>query len=108
NKTIILHKRKYRKIQTSDTENKEENLKKLFNTVKYKDISGYLKERQDKLIKKYEQQKVMLQQTIHDIHNDINPFDGSEVFQVLKQKFNNPMQVLNALQKEIIYIKKKL
>src|SRR5699024_5968392 len=49
-----------------------------------------------------------LQQTIHDIHNVINPFDGSEVFQVLEQEFNNPMQVLNALQKDIIYFKKQI
>src|SRR5699024_2985351 len=67
-----------------------------------------LKERQDKLIKEYEQQKLMLQQTIHDIHNVINPFDGSEVFQVLEQEFNNPMQVLNALQKDINYFKTQI
>src|SRR5699024_1074314 len=66
---IMLPQSEFRKILTSDTENKEKILRKLFNTVKYKDISGYLKERQDKLIKEYEQQKLMLQQTIHDIHN---------------------------------------
>lgn len=105
---VMLPQGEFRKLLTSDTENKEEILRKLFNTVKYKDISGYLKERQDKLIKEYEQQKLMLQQTIHDIHNVINPFDGSEVFQVLEQEFNNPMQVLNALQKDIIYFKKQI
>src|SRR5699024_3593250 len=46
--------------------------------------------------------------TIHDIHNVINPFDGSEVFQVLEQEFNNPMQVLNALQKDINYFKTQI
>src|SRR5699024_6360784 len=105
---VMLPQGEFRKLLTSDTENKEEILRKLFNTVKYKDISGYLKERQDKLIKEYEQQKLMLQQTIHDIHNVINPFDGSEVFQVLEQEFNNPMQVLNALQKDINYFKTQI
>src|SRR5699024_12010651 len=52
---VMLPQGEFRKLLTSDTENKEEILRKLFNTVKYKDISGYLKERQDKLIKEYEQ-----------------------------------------------------
>src|SRR5699024_7821949 len=40
--------------------------------------------------------------------NVINPFDGSEVFQVLEQEFNNPMKVLNALQKDINYFKTQI
>src|SRR5699024_7814195 len=32
----------------------------------------------------------------------------SEVFQVLEQEFNNPMQVLNALQKDINYFKTQI
>src|SRR5699024_10152853 len=95
---VMLTQGEFRKLLTSDTENNEEILRKLFNTVKYKDISEYVND----------QQKLMLQQTIHDIHNVINPFDGSEVFQVLEQEFNNPMQVLNALQKDINYFKTQI
>src|SRR5699024_12839746 len=45
---------------------------------------------------------------IYYIDNVINPFDDSEVIQVLEQEFNNPMQVLNALQKDINYCKTQI
>lgn len=100
---VMLPQGEFRKLLTSETENKEQILRRLFKTETYQQISERLKARRDETgedFKKVEQQR---SNYIHDITTTLPHRDESRLFLVLNEKHYNVNQVLDGLEDEIEY-----
>lgn len=100
---VMLPQGEFRKLLTSETEDKEEILRRIFRTGIYKHVADHLN------VKRKEMQQIglALQQTrdgyIDHIKKMIPVREGSLLEHVFQQEFCNAHQVLEALSEEVLY-----
>ncbi|TWT04288.1 SMC family ATPase [Planococcus sp. CPCC 101016] len=104
---VMLPQGEFRKLLTSETDNKEEILRKIFKTEPYKLISERLKQKKEAAAKIFEREQHHLSSHIQRITSSL-PERDSELFEVLSREHMNINQVLAGLEKEAVYYKEKI
>lgn len=104
---VMLPQGEFRKLLTSETENKEDILRKIFKTEPYKMISERLKRKKMHA----EEELKIAQRTMNTYIQNIGtslPERDSTIFQVLAQNNHNVHQIISALQEEAAYYETKI
>lgn len=104
---VMLPQGEFRKLLTSETDNKEEILRKIFKTEPYKLISERLKQKKDAAVKVFEREQHDLNIHLQRITSSL-PKRDSELFDVLDREHMNVNQVLTGLEKETAFYKGKI
>ena len=104
---VMLPQGEFRKLLTSETDNKEEILRKIFKTEPYKLISERLKQKKDAATKAFEREQHDLNSYIQRITSSF-PERDSELFDVLGREHMNIHQILTGLEKEAAYYRQKI
>ncbi|MCZ8537867.1 AAA family ATPase [Paenisporosarcina quisquiliarum] len=104
---VMLPQGEFRKLLTSETENKEDILRKIFKTEPYKMISERLKQK-----KTHAEEELKIAQRTRNsyIHNIVSslPARESTIFNVLAQEHFNMHQVISGLEEEATYYENKI
>src|SRR5699024_6690882 len=105
---VMLPQGEFRKFLTSETENKEAILRRLFKTEPYQNIEHKLKEKQDELKEVYNKDAQQLESLTKNIVATLPEREDSQLFQLLQEDSYNTYQVLEQLVSESEYYRKKL
>jgi DNA repair protein SbcC/Rad50 len=100
---VMLPQGEFRKLLTSETENKEEILRKIFKTNFYKKVVDHLDAKRKNVQKEFEGQKKARDIHIENMKAALPPREDSALFHVLEQEHYNTYQVTAALEKEITF-----
>ncbi len=100
---VMLPQGEFRKLLTSQTENKEEILRKIFKTEPYKWISERLKEKKKAAEEDYKREAQTRDRYIQDIGATIGEREESKLFEILSKEHVNTNQVLAGLDEEMMY-----
>lgn len=103
---VMLPQGEFRKFLTSDTENKETIMRKIFKTEEYREIVNRLKMKRDEANQQLMVEKRKVDGYIHQIKNLVPPRE-SPIFDVLSQEYMNISQVIAGLEQEIEYYTEK-
>lgn len=104
---VMLPQGEFRKLLTSETDNKEEILRRIFKTEPYKMISERLKQKRDAAKDAFGLEEQVLNSHLRSIESSL-PERESELFEVLGREQRNIHQVLSALQLETCFYKEKI
>ncbi|API93690.1 MULTISPECIES: AAA family ATPase [unclassified Virgibacillus] len=105
---VMLPQGEFRKLLTSQTENKEEILRRLFKTETYQAITERLKQKKLATEEAFRQADQELKQYIAQIHATLPIREEGALFQTLEQENYNMNQVLQGLQEECRYYEGKI
>src|SRR5699024_130633 len=105
---VMLPQGEFRKFLTSETENKEAILRRLFKTEPYQNIEHRLKEKQDELKEVYNKDAKQLESLTKNIVANLPEREDSHLFKLLQEEYNNTYQDLQQLLYESEYDLKKL
>ncbi|HSI68554.1 MAG TPA: AAA family ATPase, partial [Planococcus sp. (in: firmicutes)] len=97
---VMLPQGEFRKLLTSETDNKEEILRKIFKTEPYKMISERLKQKRDSATKAFQLKEQMLNSHFKALSTAL-PDRESELFDVLAKDYYNVHQITEALKAEL-------
>ncbi|MBU9710527.1 AAA family ATPase [Evansella tamaricis] len=97
---VMLPQGEFRKLLTSQTDNKEAILRKIFRTEPYKWFSERLKDKKTEKDDKYKREVHTRDRYISDIAATIPERDGSTLFEALSQETFNTNQVIAGLEEE--------
>lgn len=104
---VMLPQGEFRKFLTSDTENKESIMRKIFKTEEYREVVNRLKVRRDDAHHHLLEERSKIDGLIQQISSVI-PARDSLLFEVLSNEFKNVTQVLDGLTNEIEYYSEKM
>ncbi|WP_138417176.1 AAA family ATPase [Aquibacillus sediminis] len=105
---VMLPQGEFRKLLTSQTENKEAILRRIFKTEPYRQIGEKLKEKKKVAEESFKQAEQQLSQYISGINATLPERDSSLLFQVLAEDHYNVHQVLTGLDEEITFYQDKI
>ncbi|MFD1737577.1 AAA family ATPase [Bacillus salitolerans] len=105
---VMLPQGEFRKLLTSETENKEEILRRIFKTGFYKNVGEQLNQQRKDVQKLYDEQLKVRDIYIEGLKSTIPIREESELFRVFSQDFYNTHQVLQALDLELSYYNQRL
>lgn len=97
---VMLPQGEFRKLLTSQTENKEEILRKIFKTEPYKWISERLKDRKKAAEEEYKREASMIDRYIKDIQATLPIREISKLTEVFSQANYNTHQIIDGLDVE--------
>src|SRR5690625_3457590 len=92
---VMLPQGEFRKLLTSETENKEAISRRLFKTERYQQMNSLLKERRDEVEQLFRQERHLLDQYINNIMTSFEQREASPLFQLLKMDNFLPSQVVD-------------
>src|SRR5699024_6298666 len=104
---IMLPQGEFRKLLTSDTENKEAILRRLFQTERYQKMHQHMKEKIDRKKAKLDASKQRLSYYIESIENQIPKRETSAIYNDLQYESPSATQVIEALQEERASLEKE-
>ncbi|KKE78694.1 SMC family ATPase [Bacilli bacterium] len=103
---VMLPQGEFRKLLTSETENKEEILRRIFKTESYQQLVGQLNEKKQTVKQSYNQAKQAIDHYIQGISSNLPNREDSLLFQVISEEHFNVNQVIAGLKEEMeFYIK---
>ncbi|RPF53307.1 AAA family ATPase [Aquisalibacillus elongatus] len=105
---VMLPQGEFRKLLTSKTENKEEILRRIFQTYPYQDIAERLKEKRrqaEEAFSKIEQQR---EHYVAEIQSKLPEREGSKLTHVLSQEHFNMNQLVGALEDELEFYQNEI
>lgn len=105
---VMLPQGEFRKLLTSQTENKEEILRKIFKTERYTLISQQLKQKKQHAEDACKAEKNARDRYIADIEATLPTREDSKLFKTLLQENYNPYQVLTGLEEEALFYEKAI
>ena len=105
---VMLPQGEFRKLLTSETENKEAILRRLFKTERYKHMNQILKERKEDVNMRFIQETKMLDHHIQSIHSTLEKREDSLLFYFLNNDNYNVEQIIQGLEEEIHYLCTKI
>ncbi|MDP5275374.1 AAA family ATPase [Chengkuizengella axinellae] len=108
NQIVMLPQGEFRKLLTSDTENKEEILRRIFKTGLYKNVESMLNERRKQSQSIFEQQIKERGIYINSLKTALPMREGTQLTEVFGQDLYNTFQILEALEEEISYYKEEV
>ncbi|SDO17543.1 AAA family ATPase [Alkalicoccus daliensis] len=100
---VMLPQGEFRKLLTSETENKEEILRKIFKTSFYNKVVEHLNEKRKDVQKQFEGQKQTRDIHIENLKASLPQREESAFFLVLAQEHYNTHQIIDGLEKEISF-----
>ncbi|WP_252313243.1 AAA family ATPase [Sinobaca sp. H24] len=100
---VMLPQGEFRKLLTSETENKEEILRKIFKTSFYKRVVDHLDGKRKDIQKQFDNQKHTREIHIENAKASLPQREESAFFNVLAQEHYNTNQVLDGLEQEISF-----
>lgn len=98
---VMLPQGEFRELLTSDTENKEEILRRIFQTERYQVMNDLLHQKQTELQQKFASKSEQLNRYVDSIHSSLAKREESELFVLLEQEYFQIDHVLEYLQTEI-------
>jgi exonuclease SbcC len=98
---VMLPQGEFRKLLTSETENKEEILRRIFKTSFYKSVAENLNQKRKESQKLFDERGKAREIHIENIKASLPSREESELFLVFSQEYYNTHQVLVGLEKEI-------
>lgn len=104
---VMLPQGEFRKLLTSETENKEAILRRLFKTEKYRQLNDLLKGKRNHLAKQFSSEEDLKKYFIQSIHTSLEKRENATIFQVLANKHYNTKQVIDGLEVEVKYYEEK-
>lgn len=105
---VMLPQGEFRKLLTSQTDNKEAILRRLFKTESYKLISERLKQKKDDADQAYKKVTNQRDTFIKNIQATIPAREGSPLFQTLEEEYYNTEQIIEGLQLEGHFYEEKV
>ncbi|WP_416150340.1 AAA family ATPase [Salipaludibacillus sp. HK11] len=105
---VMLPQGEFRKLLTSETENKEEILRRIFKTGFYKSVVDHLNEKRREAQKRYEGQVQTRNIHMENIKAALPYREESELFDLLEKEHFNTHQVIVALDKEISFYEQSM
>ncbi|GAB3056454.1 AAA family ATPase [Virgibacillus ainsalahensis] len=105
---VMLPQGEFRKLLTSQTENKEAILRRLFKTENYSHINELLKNKRTKADQEYKQMQQKRDQYIQNIPAALPEREDSHLFQVIREEYYNVNQVVAGLEQEIAFYEKQI
>lgn len=100
---VMLPQGEFRKLLTSKTENKEEILRRIFNTYPYQKLNEKLNEKRKQAELNFSAVKDERDRLIGEIQSKLPAREESVLFQTLKQEHYNTKQILEGLELERHY-----
>ncbi|MHA0855695.1 AAA family ATPase [Paenibacillus sp. CMAA1364] len=100
---VMLPQGEFRKLLTSETENKEEILRRIFKTGLYKDVTEKLNEKRKEMQHFCSELVSIREFHISNVKGSLAGREDSDLYNVFQQEHKNTYQVLEALDKEIHY-----
>ena len=97
---VMLPQGEFRKLLTSETENKEEILRRIFNTYPYQQMSDQLRERKKEAESHFQSAVEIRNRFIEDVKTKVTQREDSELSNVLTRDHFNTIQLISALEKE--------
>lgn len=104
---VMLPQGEFRKFLTSDTENKELIMRKIFKTDQYRTLVMRLKQQRDEAKTKLDSEKQQEQSIIQQISKSL-PERASEIFHVIANEHYNTAQVIEGLEIEEAFYQQKI
>src|SRR5690625_3838404 len=105
---VMLPQGEFRKILTSETENKEEILLRLFKTEPYKYMSERLKVKKDHIEDAFRQEQQVKNNYIQNISATLPSRDESILFKTLAEEHYNVNQLVAGLEAETAYYEQQI
>ncbi|MUK90762.1 AAA family ATPase [Ornithinibacillus sp. L9] len=105
---VMLPQGEFRKLLTSQTENKEAILRRLFKTESYKYMNEILKNKKNMVEQEYRQVQQNLEQFVQNIRVALPTREESSLFQVLAEEHYNVNQIVTGLEEEAIYYQEQI
>ncbi|WP_085992639.1 AAA family ATPase [Oceanobacillus senegalensis] len=105
---VMLPQGEFRKLLTSETENKEEILRRIFKTESYKQIGERLKQKKQQVGQDFEQVKRLRDHHIQNITVSLPEREESKLFQILSEDYYNVNQVITGLEQEERFYQKQI
>lgn len=105
---VMLPQGEFRKLLTSETENKEHILRRLFKTYSYQQINEQLRIRKQQNEQIYNEAHQLLNNYIHQLRGSLPVREGVTLFQLLDEPHANIHQLLTGLQAEIQHYKEQV
>lgn len=100
---VMLPQGEFRKLLTSETENKEEILRRIFKTGLYKRFAERLNEKRKEARQHYDKQTRERDIYIQNIPSSLPARPEAPLFQILAQEYANTHQILEGLETEIAH-----
>jgi exonuclease SbcC len=100
---VMLPQGEFRKLLTSETENKEEILRRIFKTGFYKSVAEHLNQTRRDTQKLFDERGKAREIYVENIKASLPSREESELFLVFSQEYFNTHQVLQGLEKEILF-----
>lgn len=100
---VMLPQGEFRKLLTSDTENKEEILRRIFRTGLYQRIEDRFQQRNRELLDALKQAKAMQEVYVKQAKETLPTREGSSLTSTLEQEYSSMVQVTEGLVQEIGY-----
>ncbi|OXM13291.1 AAA family ATPase [Paenibacillus herberti] len=100
---VMLPQGEFRKLLTSETENKEEILRRIFKTGLYKYVADHLNEKRKQMQQICTELTNIRDYHISNVKGSLAGREGSDLYNVFQQQHYNTFQVLEALEQEIDY-----
>ncbi|WP_010529983.1 AAA family ATPase [Lentibacillus jeotgali] len=105
---VMLPQGEFRKLLTSETENKELILRRLFKTESYNQINQLLRDRKNRIDQDFKQAQQSRDHFIESIRTALPEREDSELFSVLNSDYYNVNQVVAGLEAEVTYFTEKI
>src|SRR5690625_146840 len=104
---VMLPQGEFRKLLTSQTENKEAILRRLFKTEPYQYMSERLKIKKDRVEESFKQEQQVKMSYIQNIHATLPQRSESVLFNILAEEHYNVNQLIAGLENEIGFYEQK-
>ncbi|MGE7665470.1 AAA family ATPase [Ureibacillus composti] len=104
---VMLPQGEFRKLLTSQSDNKEEILRKIFKTNRYGEMTKKLEEKKRQAEEKLNEAKILKNTYIGQLSGVLPKRDDSYLFTLLEQN-GNIFQIQDALQEEFVYYQQKV
>ncbi|WP_025786151.1 AAA family ATPase [Sporosarcina sp. D27] len=99
---VMLPQGEFRKFLTSDTENKETILRKIFKTEHYREMAEILKKRKDLAMSELNTARLSMEQIIRQLPSSL-PERESSLFETLQADSIHPTRLMEGLEQERIH-----
>src|SRR5699024_2561223 len=103
---VMLPQGEFRELLTSNTENKEEILRRIFQTERYQVMNELLKEKQQELQQQFDSKGEVLRRTIDSIQSNLVRREDSQLFDLLESDHYQTIHIIEQLQHEINFYRK--
>lgn len=108
NQIVMLPQGEFRKLLTSETENKEEILRRIFKTGLYKQMADQLNEKRLSTKRSCEELAGLRDYQFNNVKGSLAGRDNSALTLLFAQEFYNTFQVLAALDEELAYLGERI